>query len=171
MRVRHNRLVPLVLLASMAVACTSQETGWTSRRVGEVVFDHPRAWVVYEGDDTRIEDAVVEVVDEDNNGIAVYRYRTSAAAVDELTAVFERELEAVGGRMVDAGPADVHGAPDAVLLQAELEYEEGDRSRPYRLSRLLVELDDVIVEIRAREPLAGGDRTLERVLDSVRVPD
>lgn len=171
MSVRHIRLVPLAVLALVAVACTGQETGWTSRSVGEVLFDHPRAWTVFEGEDTRIEDALVEVFDQDNNGIAVYRYRNTAGGLEAFTQTFERELESVDGRMVASRPANVHGAPEAVLLQAELEYEEGDRSRPYRLSRLLVELDDVIVEIRAREPVTGRDETLQRVLDSVRVPD
>lgn len=168
MRVRRVSVVVLVLVA---VACSSDDTGWTSRAVGDVVFDHPRAWVVYEDEDTRIEDALVEVVDQDNNGVAVYRYRNTADGLTTLTDAFEQELEAVDGQMVTAGPADVHGAPEAVLLQAELEYDEGDRSRPYRLSRLLIERDDVIVEIRSREPVAGGDPTLQRVLDSVRVAD
>lgn len=171
MRVRRIRRVSVVVLALVAVACSSQETGWTSRAVGDVVFDHPRAWIVYEGEDTRIADALVEVVDQDNNGVAIYRYRNTTDGLAELTEAFEQELEAVDGQMVTAGPADVHGAPEAVLLQAELEYEEGDQARPYRLSRLLVEREDVIVEIRAREPAAGGDGTLQRVLDSVRVPD
>lgn len=171
MRVRHIRLAPAVLLALVAVACSSQETGWTSRAVGDVVFDHPRAWVVYQGDDTRIADALVEVVDQDNNGVAVYRHPPDAAGVAALTEAFEQELEAVGGQMVASEPAGVHGAPEAVLLQAELEYEEDGQSRPYRLSRLLVERDDAIIEVRGREPAATGDQTLERVLDSVRVPD
>lgn len=181
MRVRHIRFAPVsvrrircvsvVLLALVAVACSSPETGWTSRTVGDVVFDHPRAWAVFEGEDTRIQDALVEVVDQDNNGVAVYRYRNTADGLDALTETFEGELEAVDGQMVTSGPADVHGAPEAVLLQAELEYEEGDGSRPYRLTRLLIERDDVIVEIRGREPVAGSDRTVQRVLDSVRVPD
>lgn len=164
------RRAPAVLLAVMAVACATQsDGGWTSQEVAGVAFDHPSAWVVYEGGDTRVDDALIEVVDRDNNGVAVYRYRNDGGGVAEMTEGFQRELRAIDGELLGEEPATVHGAPDAVLLRAELDYDEDGTMRTYRLSRLLVELDDAIVEVRGREPAGADDRTLEAVLASVRV--
>lgn len=144
------------------------EDGWVEREAAGVVFTHPADWEVFEGDDTASSDALVEVVDGDRD-VSVFAYPQMGRGLETLEGAFLQDVRHLDGELL-ARDADavVDGADEVLLLRARFDYDD---IGPAVLSKLLIAVDDGVVEVRAADPAGDCDDAseVERILASVRV--